>query len=131
MTACHKRVVGLGRKLFLALIFGAALCNQGACSPIPSKFIKQAEPGATLTALVNQPAAYAGKVVILGGVIIQERQAEGRTWLHVRNRSSARSTSAGGAMGSRTPPGRPSRIRITSFRLPFARNLASSRGLGP
>jgi starvation-inducible outer membrane lipoprotein len=76
----------MGRDAFLIVIVGIALSCQGGCSPIPSKFIKQAEAGATLTALVNQPTAYAGKVVILGGAIVEERQADGRAWLHVRNR---------------------------------------------
>jgi starvation-inducible outer membrane lipoprotein len=58
----------------------------GACSPIPSKFIKQAEPGTTLTAIINQPSAYSGKIVILGGVIVEERKTDGRMWLHIRNR---------------------------------------------
>jgi hypothetical protein len=86
MICCSKRVEGMGRNVLLLLVVGMAFCDQNGCSPIPSKFIKQAEPGATLTALINQPAAYAGKVVILGGVIVEERQADGRIWLHLRNR---------------------------------------------
>ena len=86
MTASRNRAGRARPRLFLAVFLGAALCGQGACSPIPSKFIKQAEPGTTLTGLVNQPSAYAGKVVILGGVIVEERRADGRVWLHVKNR---------------------------------------------
>ena len=86
MTASCNRAGRARPRLFLAVLLGTALCGQGACSPIPSKFIKQAEPGTTLTGLVNQPSAYAGKVVILGGVIVEERRADGRVWLHIRNR---------------------------------------------
>lgn len=69
-----------------AVLFCGAVFLLGACSPIPTKFIKQAEPGTTLTALVKQPAVYSGKIVILGGVIVEERRADGRIWLHIRNR---------------------------------------------
>ncbi|MBI4402061.1 MAG: Slp family lipoprotein [Nitrospirae bacterium] len=58
-----------------------------ACATaIPSKFVSQAEPGVTLTALKNRPEAYKGKVVILGGVIVDKREEEGRVWLLVKNR---------------------------------------------
>jgi outer membrane lipoprotein len=57
-----------------------------ACAAIPSKFVKQAEPGVTLTQLRKHPEAYTGKVVILGGAIIEKREDEGQIWLLVRNR---------------------------------------------
>jgi starvation-inducible outer membrane lipoprotein len=57
-----------------------------ACAPIPKKFIKQAEPGVTLTALVNSPQAYRGKVVILGGVIVAKEERAKYVWLLVKNR---------------------------------------------
>ena len=57
-----------------------------ACATIPSKFVRQAEPGVTLTALTSHPDAYKGKVVILGGVVIDQMQGEDRIWLRVKNR---------------------------------------------
>lgn len=59
----------------------------GACTTtIPSRFVNQAEPGVTLTALKTRPDAYKGKVVILGGVIMDKTEREGRVWLLVKNR---------------------------------------------
>lgn len=57
-----------------------------SCAPIPKKFVKQAEPGVTLTSLTNSPQAYRGKVVILGGVVVAQKEQAGRVWLHVKNR---------------------------------------------
>ena len=45
-----------------------------------------AEPGTTLTALTAHPEMYRGKVVLLGGTIIEEEEIEQDLWLHVINR---------------------------------------------
>ena len=42
-----------------------------ACTALPSKYINQAEPGVTLTALTASPQQYRDKVVILGGVLVK------------------------------------------------------------
>ncbi|HEV8540699.1 MAG TPA: Slp family lipoprotein [Nitrospiraceae bacterium] len=58
-----------------------------ACTAgIPSKFVKQAEPGVTLTTLTKNPGAYQGKTVILGGVIVEQKEEGGYIWLKVKNR---------------------------------------------
>ena len=57
-----------------------------ACSTLPTKYIEQAEPGVTLTALTASPQQYRDKVVILGGVLVKERQEGGQVWLHLKNR---------------------------------------------
>lgn len=57
-----------------------------ACSTIPSKYVKQAEPGVTLTLLTSRPEAYHGKVVVLGGAVVSQSDEDGRTWLLMRNR---------------------------------------------
>ena len=63
------------------------LLTQGACSStVPRKYRKQIEPGVTLTALANHPGTYAGKIVVLGGVIVEERRADKQVWLHLKNR---------------------------------------------
>jgi len=56
------------------------------CSPLPSRYLKQAEPGVTLTALTASPDTYRGKTVILGGVIVDQKQAGRLLWLHMKNR---------------------------------------------
>ncbi len=73
------------RRLVLIAATGLSLALL-SCSPLPTKFTKQAIPGATLTALVTSPSTFEGKVVILGGVIVEERQVDGRIWLHMKNR---------------------------------------------
>jgi hypothetical protein len=55
-------------------------------SAIPKKYVKQAEPGVTLSRLMSQPEAYRGAVVILGGALMSQRDEGGRTWLLLRNR---------------------------------------------
>jgi outer membrane lipoprotein len=72
-------------------IISAAVClaalSGSACSGvIPGKYVKQAEPGVTLTALTAKPEQYRGKTVILGGVILEAKEQDGRMWLLMRNR---------------------------------------------
>ena len=74
-----------GHRIFIA---GILSCGLVACSggPIPSQYLKQAEPGVTLTSLSKKRAEYQGKVVILGGVIVDHRAGDNRVWLHIKNR---------------------------------------------
>jgi starvation-inducible outer membrane lipoprotein len=62
------------------------LCALSSCSTLPSKYVEQAEPGVTLTALTTSPQKFRDKVVILGGVLVKEREEGNRVWLHVKNR---------------------------------------------
>ena len=57
-----------------------------ACSAVPAKYIKQAEPGVTLSAVTGSPRQYRDKVVIFGGVLVQEQEKSGQIWLHLKNR---------------------------------------------
>jgi starvation-inducible outer membrane lipoprotein len=57
-----------------------------ACSTLPDKYVEQAEPGVTLTALTASPDQYRDKVVVLGGVLVKEHEAGGQLWLHLKNR---------------------------------------------
>jgi len=72
------------------LIVGVGLLAawSGGCGGgvIPSQYLKQAEPGITLTKLSKDPLAYRGKVVILGGVIVEQKPGDNRVWLRVKNR---------------------------------------------
>ncbi|MCS6319280.1 MAG: Slp family lipoprotein [Nitrospira sp.] len=56
------------------------------CSPLPSRYIQQAEPGVTLTSLTKSREGYQGKTVILGGVVVDQKQDGQRLWLHLKNR---------------------------------------------
>jgi len=67
------------------LIF-IALCLVVGCSPIPRKYLREAEPCVTLTSLQNTSNYYQDKLVILGGTIVEEEMRDGRLWLHVVNR---------------------------------------------
>ena len=67
------------------LIF-VALCLVVGCSPIPRKYLRDAESGVTLTSLQNTSNYYQDKLVILGGTIVEEEMRDGQLWLHVVNR---------------------------------------------
>jgi starvation-inducible outer membrane lipoprotein len=69
--------------LLLSLV---VLCLAGCQGAVPKKYVRQAEHGVTLTALKQQPEVYRGKVVILGGVIVDKKEEHGRVWLWIKNR---------------------------------------------
>jgi starvation-inducible outer membrane lipoprotein len=56
------------------------------CSNVPRYYVRMAEPDTTLTMLTDHPERYDGKVVLLGGTIIEEKANEQHVWLRVRNR---------------------------------------------
>jgi hypothetical protein len=56
------------------------------CHTLPPKYVQQAEPGVTLTALAASPQQYRDKVVILGGVLVKEGEKGGQVWLRLKNR---------------------------------------------
>jgi hypothetical protein len=82
-----NRIVRSGRAglglCVLALACGMTACGGGV---IPDEYLKQAEPGVTLTALSKKRADYQGKVVVLGGVIVEQKGGDNRVWLRVKNR---------------------------------------------
>jgi hypothetical protein len=58
-----------------------------ACTAtIPAKYLEQAEKNVTLTDLLRRPESHQGKVVLLGGVIVEDKAEGDRVWLHLRNR---------------------------------------------
>lgn len=71
--------------LSCAVIAGVALTT-GGCSKVPRHYVRMAEPDATLTDLVAHPEKYRGKVVLLGGTLIEEEANEQYLWLRVNNR---------------------------------------------
>ena len=58
----------------------------GCSTVIPSKYTSQAERGASLSSIKARPDAYIGKVVILGGVMVEEKEAGEQIWLRLKNR---------------------------------------------
>ncbi len=56
------------------------------CTTIPNRYVKQAEAGVTLSALVSDPQRYEGKVVILGGAIAEAVPTSGWVWVRMKNR---------------------------------------------
>lgn len=56
------------------------LCALSSCSTLPSKYVEQAEPGVTLTALMTSPQQFRDKVVILDG------PEAGHFWVTAANR---------------------------------------------
>ena len=56
------------------------------CANVPRHYVRMAEPDTTLTELIIHPEMYRGKVVLLGGTIIEEEENEQYLWLHVKNR---------------------------------------------
>ncbi|HEY6640366.1 MAG TPA: Slp family lipoprotein [Nitrospiraceae bacterium] len=53
---------------------------------VPRHYVRMAEPDTTLTTLITHPEMYRGKVVLLGGTIIEEEETDEYLWLHVKNR---------------------------------------------
>ena len=57
-----------------------------ACSAVPRRYIWIAEPGVTLTMLSTHQQSYVGKVVLLGGTIIEQEDHEQFVLLRLKNR---------------------------------------------
>lgn len=69
--------------LVIAVVPGCA----SKATPIPSQYRDKVDQNITYGALRKQPEGYEGKVVALGGVIVNARYDEkGRTWMYIRNR---------------------------------------------
>jgi hypothetical protein len=54
------------------------------CANLPRHYVRMAEPGTTLTMLTAHPEIYQGKVVLLGGTILEEEENEQDLWWHGR-----------------------------------------------
>jgi starvation-inducible outer membrane lipoprotein len=70
---------------YAIMAFVTALALSG-CSNVPRYDVRMAEPDATLTRLTEHPEQYEGKVVLLGGTIIEEEADELYLWLRANNR---------------------------------------------
>lgn len=74
------------RRRLPSLIVVGIIALVGCSGSLPSKYLREAERGVTLTSLTAAPEAYRGKVVILGGVVKEEMREGGRLWLYMKNR---------------------------------------------
>ena len=75
----------LRRSVCFAMAMTMAVALWG-CGNVPRQYVRMAEPGVTLTQLIAQPDNYRGKVVLLGGTIIDVEENDQDLWLHVINR---------------------------------------------
>ncbi len=89
--ACRRREIDRRRSDMSPWLAAAAALLAGGLSAcggetIPKHYLKQADTDVTLTKLVKHPDAYRGRVVILGGVIVEEKPGDNRVWLRMKNR---------------------------------------------
>lgn len=77
MTRWHKMTRSWLSHHALGVLLLWALSS---CSTLPSKYVEQAEPGVTLTALTTSPQEFRDKVVILDG------PEAGHFWVTAANR---------------------------------------------
>ncbi|NGZ11245.1 MAG: hypothetical protein CV088_18035 [Nitrospira sp. LK70] len=82
MTTCGRLQ---GRSFCFLLAVSLTLAAAG-CSKVPRHYVWMSERGATLTDLMADPQKYDGKVMLLGGTLIEEEANEQYLWLRLRNR---------------------------------------------
>jgi outer membrane lipoprotein len=59
-------------------VFTALLASQGCAPPFPKELLEKVDRKVSFTALQKEPGAYEGRLVMLGGMIIEAKnQAEG------------------------------------------------------
>jgi len=88
MTTCGRLQWGFFCFLLaISFTLAAAGCSKvPRYSNVPRYYIWKAERGATLSDLVADPERFQGKVVLLGGTIIEEEAQEQYLWLRLKNR---------------------------------------------
>ena len=76
----------LQRRLFCLLLAISLTLAAAGCSNVPRRYVRMAERDVTLTDLVASPEKYQGKMVLLGGTLIEEEANEEYLWLRLKNR---------------------------------------------
>jgi starvation-inducible outer membrane lipoprotein len=71
---------------FTLLLLAACSSIEALKPTIPPRYLARAERDVTLTALSTQPDRYHDKVVILGGVVVEERLEQDQLWVRLKNR---------------------------------------------
>lgn len=74
------------RLAIIAFLFLAVCATEGCRPPVPPRYLAQAEKDVTLTALMAHPDRYRDKVVMLGGVVVEERLDQDQLWVRLKNR---------------------------------------------
>ena len=64
-------------------IFGILFLVSACTTAISKDQLKMADPDITFSALLRNPEAYKGKIVLLGGQIVNTEVKEGETWVEV------------------------------------------------
>lgn len=76
----------LERRSFCFLLAVSLILTTAGCSKVPRQYVWMSERGVTLSDLVADPEKYHGKVMLLGGTIIEQEANEQYLWLRLRNR---------------------------------------------
>lgn len=71
---------------FLSLSFTACSSIEALKPTIPPRYLARAERDVTLTTLAAHPDRYRDKVVIMGGVVVEERLEQDQLWIRLKNR---------------------------------------------
>lgn len=82
MSTCGR----LQRGSFCFLLTVSLMLAAAGCSNVPRQYVQMAERDATFKDLVTHPEKYQGKVVLLGGTLIEEEANEQYIWLRLKNR---------------------------------------------
>ena len=71
---------------YAAIALGTAVLLSVGCANVPRYYSLRAEPGTTLSMLTAHQENYVGKMVVLGGTILEEEESEEYLWLRINNR---------------------------------------------
>lgn len=72
--------------VFMVLWLTACSAMEAIKPTIPPRYLARAERDVTLTTLVTNPDRYRDKVVIMGGVVVEERLEQDQLWVRLKNR---------------------------------------------
>lgn len=94
LVPCRGTVTGVSwsvarshrRRVRAVSAVGAMMLLFGCGPSIPREYVRMSVPGATLSTLVKNPAMYRDQVIMLGGAIAEQVEADGQLWLRIRNR---------------------------------------------
>ena len=71
---------------YAAIALSLVVSLSVGCSNVPRYYLLRAEPDTTLSMLTARPENYVGKMVVLGGTIVEEEENAGFLWLRIHNR---------------------------------------------
>jgi starvation-inducible outer membrane lipoprotein len=71
---------------YATIALSMAVSLSVGCSNVPRYYVLKAEPDTTLTTLTAHPENYVGKIVLLGGTILEEEESDEYLLLRIHNR---------------------------------------------